>query len=141
MLAPGDGSDHVQVIDARDQAKFVVRCLEEGIGGAFNTAGPRFTWKDFVHLLGVREVVWAPVPLLEESGVLDRLQLFVSDDGPWGWVMDVSNERALAAGLSLTPPAETLKAVRDALPDENPLPLLSAEQERELLERIEDRAA
>jgi 2'-hydroxyisoflavone reductase len=133
MLVPGDGSDHVQVIDARDQAQFAVRCLEHGIGGAFNTAGPRFTWSEFVRLLGVDDVVWCPVPVLEEAGVLEQLQVFVPDDGPWGWVMDQSNEKALAAGLKLSEPAETLRAVGETLPPENQLPLLDPVREAELI--------
>src|SRR5262249_44862145 len=44
MLAPGDGSDHVQVIDARDLARFTVKVTENALGGAFNLAGPRITW-------------------------------------------------------------------------------------------------
>jgi 2'-hydroxyisoflavone reductase len=136
MLVPGDGSDHVQVIDARDQARFVIRCIEHGIGGAFNTAGPRFTWSEFVRLLGVEDVAWVPTLVLEEAGVLETLQLFVPDEGPWGWVMDQSNERAVAAGLTLSDPAETLRAVIETLPAENALPLLDPAREAELIAQV-----
>jgi 2'-hydroxyisoflavone reductase len=135
MLVPGNGSDHVQVIDARDQAKFVVRTIEEGIGGAFNTAGPSFTWAEFVGLLGVTEPVWVPASELEAAGAIEELPLFVPDEGPWGWVMDQSNERALAAGLTLSSPAATLEAVRETLPPENVIPLMTAEREATLLSR------
>lgn len=136
MLAPGDGSDHVQVIDARDQARFVVRCIERGLGGAFNLAGPRFRWSEFVRLLGVQDVVWAPVTYLDGAGVLESLQLFVPDNGPWGWVMDQSNARALSAGLTLTDPAETLRDIRETLTAVNPLPLLDSEREAALISRM-----
>ena len=43
MLAPGDGTDHLQVIDVRDLARFAVRVVEDERGGVFNLVGPRFS--------------------------------------------------------------------------------------------------
>jgi 2'-hydroxyisoflavone reductase len=48
MLAPGDGSDHLQFIDARDVARFTVGVIERNIAGSFNLAGPRLTWAEFI---------------------------------------------------------------------------------------------
>lgn len=39
MLAPGDGTDHQQVIDVRDLAKVTCMLLERDLGGAFEFAG------------------------------------------------------------------------------------------------------
>jgi 2'-hydroxyisoflavone reductase len=41
MLAPGDGSDHVQVIDVRDLVEFQVRLVEARTLGVFNAIGPQ----------------------------------------------------------------------------------------------------
>ncbi|MEQ1731749.1 MAG: NAD-dependent epimerase/dehydratase family protein, partial [Vicinamibacterales bacterium] len=48
VLVPGDGTDHVQVVDARDLARFVVTIIEHDTPGIFNLAGPRLTWSAFV---------------------------------------------------------------------------------------------
>ena len=40
VLAPGDPDDPIQVIDARDQAAFVVSLLERSITGTFHTVSP-----------------------------------------------------------------------------------------------------
>ena len=70
MLAPGDGRDHLQVIDVRDLARFVCTVVERDLGGAFNLAGPRLTWSEFIkNLLGVEAPVWVPVTLLEAGGL------------------------------------------------------------------------
>src|SRR5262245_42213646 len=51
MLAPGDGSDHVQIIDVRDLARFTRIVIENDLGGSFNLAGPRLTWAEFMQVL------------------------------------------------------------------------------------------
>jgi 2'-hydroxyisoflavone reductase len=40
ILAPGDGSDPVQFIDARDLAEWTIRVAEQGTTGVFNATGP-----------------------------------------------------------------------------------------------------
>ncbi|MDQ3397125.1 MAG: NAD-dependent epimerase/dehydratase family protein, partial [Deinococcota bacterium] len=68
MLAPGDGSDHVQVIDARDLARFTVRVIEEDHAGVFNLAGPRLTWAEFMKVLGAGSPFWVSSERLAEAG-------------------------------------------------------------------------
>jgi 2'-hydroxyisoflavone reductase len=41
VLAPGDGSDHVQNIDVRDLAAFQTRLVEDRTFGVFNAVGPQ----------------------------------------------------------------------------------------------------
>lgn len=132
MLAPGDGTDHVQVIDARDLARFAVGTLENGIGGAFNLAGRRLTWKEFIAALGPERPVWVPAKLLEE---LDSsvLPLYRPERGAYAGLMDVSNAKAVAAGLTLTPTAATIRDTRGWLEGRD-LPLaLPPEREAELI--------
>lgn len=113
VLAPGDGMDYVQVIDARDLGRFVVRVLEHQIGGIFNLAGPRITWQNFLRTLGAEQVVWVDTGTLKEQGLgFEELPLFVPQQSPFGGLMDMSNHRALQAGLVLSDPAITARDTR-----------------------------
>ncbi|MDL2343251.1 NAD-dependent epimerase/dehydratase family protein [Deinococcus sp. MIMF12] len=115
FFAPGDGSDSVQVIDARDLARFTVTVLEGGLSGAYNLAGPRLSWREFVA--AAREAtgsdaqpVWTPAEVLQ-GGELG-LPLWLPAGGPQGGLMDVANSRAVAAGLTLTGPEVTARDTR-----------------------------
>ncbi|MFC6801960.1 hypothetical protein ACFQDE_09750 [Deinococcus caeni] len=112
-LLPGDGEDHVQVIDARDLAAFTVRVVEQGVGGVFNVAGPRLSWAHFAGVLGVRQPLWVPAEALERLGLGFReLPLFLPEHSEQAGLMDVDASRALAAGLSLRDPAVTARDTR-----------------------------
>jgi 2'-hydroxyisoflavone reductase len=41
VLAPGDGSDPVQIIDARDLGEWMIRLVEQNAPGVFNAVGPK----------------------------------------------------------------------------------------------------
>ena len=113
MLAPGDGSDHLQVIDVRDLARFAVRVVEDEQGGVFNLVGPRLSWSDFMQLLGAQGVTWVSTQVLEAQGVTSQeLPLFRPEHGPLSSLMDVDPTRSLAAGLTLTDPAVTVQDTR-----------------------------
>jgi 2'-hydroxyisoflavone reductase len=113
MLAPGDGLDHLQVIDVRDLARFVVTLIEGDIGGVFNLAGPRFSWAEFIRLLAPPQVTWVPASVLLADGLTyNELPLYRQDRGPRGRLMDVDSTRARAAGLRLSDPAETLRVAQ-----------------------------
>ena len=108
VLAPGDGSDHVQVIDARDLARFTVKVVENELSGAFNLVGPRMTWAEFMRVLGVEHPVWVSADLLQSANLDNReLHLYRPEHGKWSSLMDVSSEKAQAAELILTDPAVT----------------------------------
>lgn len=113
MLAPGDGSDHLQVIDVRDLARFTVRVIEGALGGVFNLVGPRLSWSVFMQVLGAEQVTWVSTQILEAQGVTSQeLPLFRPEHGPLSSLMDVSPDRILAAGLTLTDPAVTVRDTR-----------------------------
>lgn len=110
MLAPGDGSDHLQVIDVRDLAQFVVTVVERDLGGAFNLAGPRIRWSRFIEMLGVQQPVWVPASVLQAAGLsFIDLPLYRHDSEPRASLMDVSNAKACAAGLTLRSPEASLR--------------------------------
>lgn len=134
MLAPGDGSDYLQYIDAGDLARFTRIVCEQGIEGAFNLSGPRLTWAEFMTTLGAQNVVWVPKEILQAAGVSEfELPLFRPASGPRSSLMHVSNERAIAAGLTLSDPAIIVRNVRNWLGSSNLSPALSREREVELI--------
>ncbi|HEY0606787.1 MAG TPA: NAD-dependent epimerase/dehydratase family protein [Herpetosiphonaceae bacterium] len=142
MLAPGDGSDHVQVIDVRDLARFTQTVIENDIGGIFNMSGPRLTWAEFMRVLGAQNLVWVPAEILQSAGLtFVELPLFRPEHGERSSLMDVSNERAQAAGLTLTDPEATAQAVRVWLQGQD-LPLaLEPAREAELIRRAREQRA
>jgi 2'-hydroxyisoflavone reductase len=59
VLAPGDQSDPVQIIDARDFSEWMIRMAEDGHSGVFNAVGPA-TPRPMAELLyGIRAVTTA----------------------------------------------------------------------------------
>ncbi|MDX1554809.1 MAG: NAD-dependent epimerase/dehydratase family protein [Xanthomonadales bacterium] len=144
VLAPGSGNDSTQIIDARDLVRFIVTLAENDVSGVFNATGPesRLSMAEMLHgcraaTSGAIDFTWIPADFLEGQGV-----------APWGdmpcWIpgaplMHVRIDRALEAGLSFRPLADT---VRDTLewhgsrPEERRGQLrsgLSAEREAEVL--------
>ncbi|ACO47389.1 NAD-dependent epimerase/dehydratase family protein [Deinococcus deserti] len=134
MLAPGDGSDHVQVIDARDQARFTVKVAEEKISGVFNLAGPRLSWSDFLEVLGAAQPHWVSYETLQSHGLGHRdLPLYLPEHSEQGGLMDVSPERALAAGLIHTAPSVTAADTRAWSQTAELSYALTPEREKEVL--------
>lgn len=134
VLAPGDGSDFLQVIDARDLARFTVKVVEDGIDGVFNLAGPRIGWADFMTLLGVPEPVWVDAKTLETNGLgFKELPVYIPAGGEQGGLMDVDNARAVAAGLTLSDPAVTAQDTRAWSRNADLNYALTPEREREIL--------
>ena len=134
MLAPGDGDDFLQIIDARDVAGFVARIIENGVGGVFNLAGPRITWREFMGLLGAGNLVWVSRKILEAANFdFQVLPLYRPNGGPRSSLMHVSNERASAAGLIIRDFAKTLADARMHAREVDLSYTLSPEREVELI--------
>lgn len=147
MLAPGDGSDHLQCIDVRDVARFIQLIIEHNNDGIYNLAGPRISWAEFVRLLGVKHPVWVPAPLIKEAGLTfselplyrpERISIPALGSSS---LMDISNERAVSAGLTITDPATTLQDTRVWLAGRAFTPALSPEREAELIRLALNRSA
>lgn len=143
VMAPGDPDGHVQFLDVRDLAEWMLHCVEQSVAGVFNANGfhGRVSMQDLLcacKCATSRDVTltWASEEFLAENQV-----------GPWMtmplWIPRegrsfVTNTRATAAGLRFRPIADT---VRDTLhwarTERGDRPFartgLSAERERELL--------
>jgi 2'-hydroxyisoflavone reductase len=115
VLAPGDGSDPVQYIDARDLAAFVVHLLEQDMGGTFHTAVPSMSWHAFLNgvaegLRSQAELVWTPVADLKARGLgWTEVPLFMPRAQDDTALMRIDNSHAVSAGLSCRPLAETAR--------------------------------
>jgi nucleoside-diphosphate-sugar epimerase len=153
VLAPGDGKDHVQIIDCRDLAEWTIRMVENGTTGTFNAAGPGSALTMADQLNGIRGAVggdrdvkftWVPAGFLESHKVTawGDMPTWIPRSDPDSASMNADNRRAIAAGLAFRPLATS---AIDALAWFNAAPAdaqtrmlkgagLSAEREKEILE-------
>ena len=147
VLAPGEPGDRVQIIDARDLAQFMVHTAEEKIVGVMNAVGPKtpFTFEEM--LTGCQAVtgsdaklVWVTSEFLMAQGVKpwSGIPLWVPDTPDMRGFAEMSNMKAIAAGLEYRPFEET---ARDTLAwsknqrGDQPLKAgLTVERERQLLD-------
>lgn len=149
VLAPDAPDTPTQIIDVRDLADFIVRCIEQGTNGVFNaTSAPgeltigemldacrrvsgsdaTFTWADSAFLEAHEVSAWTDMPVWVPLDGEDAGHPFT----------DVS--RALKAGLVYRPISETVRGTLDwwaTVPQERrdaPMKAgLNAEREAELL--------
>ena len=116
VLAPGKPDQAVQFIDARDLAEWIVRTIEARRTGIFNATGPatRLTMRRLLEECvsvcnPTSHLTWADEGFLIEAGV-----------APWSdlpvWVPEtdanfctVNCDRAIGAGLTFRPLAETIR--------------------------------
>jgi 2'-hydroxyisoflavone reductase len=150
VLAPGDPGRQVQFIDVRDLAGWILDMAEAREAGTFNAAGPdykltmgrvletcrgatgsdaRFVWVDEQFLLDAGVGPWMEMPLWMPRAGADNVNRHF---------MEVSVEKAVAAGLRFRPLSET---VRDTLEWDLSRPAgtqrragLAREKEREVLD-------
>lgn len=149
-LAPGRPERPVQVVDARDLAQWCLRAGRDRIAGTYNAVGPAstitmadllaaladvarglgappstLTWVDDAALLAAQVSPWIEIPL------------WVPEGGELEGFLRMSNDRALAAGLTFRPLAETARDVMqwvEELPDDRQRHAgLDPARERELL--------
>ena len=145
ILVPGDGHDPIQIIDGRDLGEWMIRLAEAGTTGTFNACGPDYPLSMDAMLYGCQAVTGGGMRLthvdqtfLQEQQV--GLPIWVpSKDNPYAGYGAVSNERAIAAGLTFRPLATTVQdllAWFHSLPAERQAELgagITREKEAELL--------
>jgi 2'-hydroxyisoflavone reductase len=118
VLVPDAPDLPVAVIDVRDLAEWLVRCIEQGVTGIFNAMGSVLTLPE--HLAVARQAAdstadTAPAPeqWLQNHAVSEwtgprSLPLWLMDRSWYGF-NGRSNARAIAAGLTLRPLEATLR--------------------------------
>ena len=148
VLAPGDGRSPVQIIDARDLAEWTIRQAEARAVGAFNAAGPDYEFTFEAMLYGIRavtgvaaEISWASAEFLTEQGVSpwSDMPVWIPHEGQYAGFSRRSNAKAIAAGMTFRPFADTVSATLDWFGEQPPERQadirsgISAEREAELL--------
>ncbi|MBI3732113.1 MAG: epimerase [Chloroflexi bacterium] len=123
VLAPGLPQTRVQLIDVRDLAEWNIRLVEAGRTGVFNATGPDTPLTMGQVLAECRTAsgsdarfVWVDGQFLLDSGVKPWIELPLwigGENSPqYAGFSDVNCDKAMAAGLTCRPLAET---VRDTL--------------------------
>lgn len=115
VLAPGEPSEPVTLIDVRDLAEWIVRLCESRTEGVFNSIDVR-TWGELLDAC-VRatgsdaRLVWIPSEWLVEREVGEwmELPLWISSPDSLG-MHRVGNARAVKAGLMFRPLEDTVRA-------------------------------
>ena len=107
VLAPGEGTDPVQFIDARDLAEWTVRCTEQRTFGTFNATGRGMTTRAMLEGIeaavhGRDQLVWVPATFLdaEKVSAWSDMPVWVPASGDSAGFHRRSIARALAAGLT-----------------------------------------
>lgn len=118
VLAPGDGSDTVQIIDVRDLTEWMIRMAETGHTGEYNGIGPA-TPRPMTELLyGIRGVTtaettftWVDTDFLVERGIRPYREMPVWRPPVPGFEgfarFDLTPE--VEAGLTFRPLADTAR--------------------------------
>lgn len=122
FACPGQPSDPVQVIDVRDLSAFAIQAVERQTAGTFNVLSPpgRFTIGDVVGesvAVATRIVepkpapvpVWIPAEFLaaEKVAPWSDMPVWAPSVGDEAGFAETSAARAVAAGLTIRPLAET----------------------------------
>jgi 2'-hydroxyisoflavone reductase len=117
VLAPGDGTDPVQIIDARDLAQWTIRLAEQRTYGTFNATGPAQLLTMGAMLKEVASathsdahLTWVPAKFLDAEKVehWSDMPVWVPGSTEDAGFARRSIARALAAGLVFRPLGETV---------------------------------
>jgi 2'-hydroxyisoflavone reductase len=144
VLAPGPKENSVQVIDARDLARFVALLAHGQAAGTFHTVSPAppFSFEDFLTTVLAEvgppgtELVWVSPEVLTKADVTGaELPLWAGVDQ--GGDQAANPARAIAAGLRARPLSQTVRETYSHDVAEPPAHRASVglgpERERELL--------
>lgn len=119
VLAPGNADRPVQFVDALDLAEWVVRMAEDRRAGCFNATGPDYRLTMLKMLEGCRSAsgsdarfVWVDDQFLKEAEVAgwSELPLWLPEEHRIANFLSVNNSKAIAAGLTFRPLADTVRA-------------------------------
>jgi 2'-hydroxyisoflavone reductase len=147
VLAPGSPDDPIQLIDARDQAAWLVSLLERSITGTFHAVNPAppFGFGQMLDAIAAEvapagtRLTWADSSFLLEQGVDGAvLPLWGEGEGDAANLSTANPAAAFATGLTPRPLRQTVADIRaeDRTPGTGrPGVGISAEREAELLAR------
>jgi len=116
VLAPAPAEEPTQIIDVRDLGDWIVSLCERRVGGVFNAAHPGVSRGQLLEtcrsVAGVdADITWVDPDFLVEQGVGQWMELPLWIHDPDATYFDrVDTGRAIAAGLTFRPLAETVRA-------------------------------
>ncbi len=154
VLAPGNGQDASQIIDARDLAAWMIHVVEERIVGVYNAVGPadKMTMQQLLQRTrkGVKSdatFTWADAAFLEEQQVAPWMHMpaWVPTVGDYLGFASTDCRKAITRGLKFRPVEDTAAdtlAWHRTLPEERQNKLragITAERETEVLAAWHDR--
>jgi 2'-hydroxyisoflavone reductase len=122
VLAPGELTDPVQFIDARDLGEWCIRMVEQGDTGVYNALGPLSPLSIAEMLYGIRAITnsdvkftWVPGSFLTSNKVApwSDLPVWVPGQGETAGFSRRSNQHAVGKGLTFRPLADTARATLD----------------------------
>lgn len=118
VLAPGPADLPLQYLDARDLADFMLRCIDAGLGGAYNVVSPRGQ----ATMQGVLEtcvavtgsdarLVWTEPDVIRAANIAPwtELPIWLPPDDEDAALHDGDVTKAIDAGLRCRPLEETVQ--------------------------------
>ncbi|MCB9109772.1 MAG: SDR family oxidoreductase [Anaerolineales bacterium] len=147
VLAPDRPDAMTQFIDARDLADFVIKIADHEVSGVFNAVGNPVTLNTVFETCkrvskSNAHFKWASVDFLEKNNVApwSDMPAWIPETGDDFGVSHVDISKAVHAGLTFTPLAQTIKDIYDwefERPHDHELKAgLKPEREKELLELL-----
>ena len=116
VIAPGDGSSPIELVDVKDVASFLIRAIDHSIFGTFNLTGMPISFREF--LTGCKlatnseaELVWIPKSFLQTQGLetpdwSTNFPLWRSDSEQAN-LFRISSKKAFDAGWKTRPFGDT----------------------------------
>ncbi|HEY0372761.1 MAG TPA: NAD-dependent epimerase/dehydratase family protein [Thermoanaerobaculia bacterium] len=148
VLAPGNPTDPVQFIDARDLAEWVIRMVEQKAFGTYNAVGPAQPLTMAEMLYGIKasttagaQFTWVPATFLEAQKVApwQDMPVWIPPVAEYAGFGTLSIQRALDKGLTFRSLADTTQstlAFHHSRPEDRKAKLragITAEREAEVL--------
>lgn len=121
VLSPGSLARRVRIIDACDLADWIIRMAEARASGIYNATGAEdgLTFGEMLDAIrqisnSNAEFIWADEDFLAAQNIRAWTDMPLWLPAEHNGIFEIKNDRAIAAGLSFRPLAETIK---DALAD------------------------
>jgi 2'-hydroxyisoflavone reductase len=133
VLVPGRRSDPSQFVDVRDLIAFTLKLVEEGRDGIYNATGPaqQLTFGEFIRQARAALNPSAQLTWVDDYDFLKAQRItyaipWMIPEGDNTYHLQINNAKAVAAGLTFRPIAETVRDTQADWP--NRLALLSPGQ-------------
>lgn len=118
ILVPGHADDPVQYVDVRDVAAWMIRLIEGGVVGTFNAVGPASSTGMHRFVYGAHAAFASKATFVSVDDYGFLLEHGLSTAVPWIMPVGnnagsarVSNELAMARGLTFTPLADSVRDI------------------------------